>query len=70
MGAYKDQKDRDHVNVIAKVYIGGGSLEGREKGLGDGLDGGRVEQRGDPDVGLQMYKWMGGGAGSSAESCG
>lgn len=36
-------EDRDNVEVIAKVCIEGGTLEGREKGLGDGLDAGSLE---------------------------
>ncbi|KAL6040063.1 hypothetical protein STEG23_029046, partial [Scotinomys teguina] len=43
-GSVKDHVDRDHVEVIAKVYIGDGTLEDREKGLSDGLDGGSVEE--------------------------
>lgn len=52
LGVHKDQKDRDHGEVIVKVYIGGGTLEGRE-GLRDRLDISSVQERGGPDVTLQ-----------------
>lgn len=44
---------------IAKVYFRGGTLEGREKGLSDGLNGGSAEERCGPDVCLEHVRMEG-----------